>query len=157
MQLNHKIEIDILDLFKTGRFDYIKIGQTKEWIRHNFPDPDLKEFPCKIWQYGNIEFHFNKDKLAFIFSDYMHELNGGNSLHLNKWILEEPEKLSLPFVMEKLCEEKIDFNVIHNKNNPGIVDIKIISSNVGLGFLCYDEENTNPQPIEFMLNSFCLS
>lgn len=40
MKLSHKISIIFLDFFKTGRFDCLKLGQTKEYIVHNFPDPD---------------------------------------------------------------------------------------------------------------------
>jgi integrase len=31
-KFDKKIEINIFDFFKYGKFDYIKLGQTKEWI-----------------------------------------------------------------------------------------------------------------------------
>jgi len=30
----------LLELFKTGKFVFIKIGQSKNWILNNFPYPD---------------------------------------------------------------------------------------------------------------------
>lgn len=154
MKLANKIEIDILEFFRTGKFDYIKLGHTKEWIRNNFPDPDYEEFKENIWQYGNIEFHFNNDQLCLLFSDYLNELNGGESLKLHKWILNEPHKLTLLYVIQKLNEEKIDFTIIHNKTSQNVVDIEIIKSRVKLGFINCDESSINPNL--FMLNCFSL-
>ena len=94
MKLNNFIEIDILDFFKTGKFDYLKLGHSKEWILNNFPDPDdfgMGEnlLTAKIWFYGNIELHFDKSELFLIFSENINDLNGGQFLKLNKWILDE--------------------------------------------------------------------
>jgi hypothetical protein len=76
MHLKHKITIDLLDFIKYGKFDYIKIGKSKEWIINNFPDPDFlskspEVYNHPIWQYGNIEFHFNNEELFLIYSDYI--------------------------------------------------------------------------------------
>lgn len=115
MKLNTKIKIDLLEFIKNGKFDYIKLGQTKEWIINNFPDPDgfSTDFlspKCTIWTYGNIEFHFDKtNKLFLIFSDYLHELDGGESLDLNKWVFEDYSKLTLMYVLTQLNRQKIDY------------------------------------------------
>ena len=95
MKLADKIPIDLLEFIKSGRFDYIKLGQTKEWLLNNFPDPDgFAESPKMnahpIWQYGNIEFHFTQGQLTLIYSDYIDSLDGGKSLELHKWIFAEP-------------------------------------------------------------------
>lgn len=99
MKLSDTIKIDLLEFFKTGKFDYLKLGLTKEWIINNFPDPDGMSKSCykhPIWRYGNIELHFHDDQTLFlIYSDYIDTLDGGKSLRLNKWILEEPEKLTM--------------------------------------------------------------
>lgn len=115
MKLNEKIRIDFLDFIKTGKFDYIKLGQTKEWILNNFPDPDYfsEDFLLSkytIWTYGNLEFHFDQaNELFLIYSDYLHELEGGESLQLNKWILEDYSKLTLVQVLAQLNKEEIDY------------------------------------------------
>jgi hypothetical protein len=40
MKLPTKIPIDMREVCRTGRFDCLRIGQTKELILSNFPDPD---------------------------------------------------------------------------------------------------------------------
>src|SRR5262245_51733959 len=106
MTISHNIDIDILDFFKTGRFDYLKPGQTKEWILNNFPDPDDigigdTLMNARIWFYGNIELHFDKDQLSAIFSENINDLDGGRSLNINKWILNDPLNLKLVNFIKK--------------------------------------------------------
>ncbi len=158
MKLNSKIEIDFLDFLKFGTFDYIKIGQTKEWILNNFPNPDDYSFgvenlfshKCRIWQYGNIEFHFEKDTLNFIFCDDISELNGGENLRLEKWIFRTPEKLNLLYVIEKLNEESIEYEKCNSDESIKL----LLKSNVELGFQNYSEKPINPN--KFHLNYFAL-
>ncbi|EHC1583774.1 hypothetical protein JT374_001857, partial [Listeria monocytogenes] len=60
MKLNKPVEIEMETFIQKGEFDCIKIGQTKEWILNNFPDPDSISnigHNLYIWLYGNIEFH----------------------------------------------------------------------------------------------------
>src|SRR5688572_27353657 len=115
MKLLHTIKIDLLDFFKTGKFDYLKIGKSKEWILNNFPNPDGFEdyreqlLNGDIWHYGNVELHFDKDILFLIFSDYLHDLSGGDSIEISKWILNEPDRMNLDYVMSQLNAERIDF------------------------------------------------
>lgn len=161
MQLEHKIPINFLDFFKTGKFDYLKIGQTKEYIINNFPDPDCfnkgVEFlnHNSIWTYGNIELHFNKEnKLWMIFSDYINTLNGGDNLILEKWILEKPQKLTLLKVIEHLNKEHIDFEK-RTEKTINQIKIKILKSHVELYFLP-DEKKKKSNPNVYMLNAFSL-
>lgn len=115
MKLQTKIKIDFLGFIKYGKFDFIKLGQTKEWILNNFPDPDdystdFLTSKYTIWTYGNIEFHFDKsNELFLIYSDYINKLDGGENLDLNKWILEDYSKLTLAYVTTKLNEQEIDY------------------------------------------------
>ena len=116
MRLQHKIEIDLLDVFKTGNFDCVKIGKTKEWILNNFPAPDDYEAGnsfdlAGFWRYGNIEFYFDEDRLSQISTNYIDTLDGGEGLHIKKWIFAEPEKLTLQYVLQHLIKERIGFQV----------------------------------------------
>ncbi|WP_299435666.1 hypothetical protein [uncultured Aquimarina sp.] len=116
MKLKTPIEIDLLEFFKTGKFDYLKLGQTKEWIINNFPDPDcyspdfLTE-EVNIWTYGGIELFFENEKLYLIYSDYWYEgkLESSNQIKLNKWIFEDIDKLNLAFVLKVLNTHNIDY------------------------------------------------
>ena len=160
MKLSNKIEIDILAFFKFGKFDYLKVGQTKEWILNNFPDPDdigmgdtLRN--SKIWFYGNIELHFEEDELSLIFSDNIIDLDGGEFLVLNKWILDDQSKLKLSCFIEKLNDERIDYTKKTEKLDLEYVRLTITGSNVQLTFI--DEENKLSDPNEFRLSAFSLA
>jgi hypothetical protein len=140
MQLKHRITIDLLEFIKTGKFDHIKIGQTKQWMLNNFPDPDdFQDSPDMhnnpIWRFGNIEFHFNKEELFLIHSDYIDTLDGGESLELKKWIFSEPQKLIFSYVLEQLNQQRINFKVEHQTfGELSAVNVTIIKSGVALGF-----------------------
>lgn len=146
MKLNHKIEIDLLEVFKTGKFDYVKIGKTKDWILNNFPEPDDFEAGTTLetatfWSYGNIEFYFQGDHLIQIYVDNIDSLGGGPKLSLKKWIINEPEKLKLHYVIEHLANERIDFNVKH------LIREHISQTSIGLPlsgtYLNFQPEYTN--------------
>jgi hypothetical protein len=140
MKLTYKIPIDLLEFIKSGRFDYIKLGQTKEWILNNFPDPDgFAESPevsrHPIWQYGNIKFHFTQDQLTLIYSDYIDTLDGGESLELYEWIFTEPRKLTLAYVTAQLNQQRISFTTKHQtQGDTSGASLTILESNVTLGF-----------------------
>lgn len=157
MKLQSKIEIDFLTFFKSGKFDYIKLGQTKEWILNNFPDPD--DFGignsisnAKIWRYGTIEFHFDEShKLFLIYSDYIKDLAGGDNIELDKWILGNYSKLRLSYVLKELNKAKIDYCKTSDS-----LGIKLkLKSGVELGFLeTYDEEIKDPNHLHLSYFSF---
>lgn len=140
MQLQHRITIDLLEFIKTGKFDHIKIGQTKQWILDNFPDPDNFQDSSdmrnnSIRRFGNIEFHFSKEELFLIHSDYIDTMDGGESLELKKWIFSEPKKLFLSYVLEQLNQQRINFRVEHQTFGIlSVVNVTIIQSGVTLGF-----------------------
>ena len=116
MKLKTPIEIDFLEFFKTGKFNCLKLGQTKEWIINNFPNPDCFDADffteeVNIWTYGDIELHFESEQLYLIFSDHWYEgkLEGNNQLKLSKWIFEDIDRLNLLYVITKLNEQNIDY------------------------------------------------
>ncbi len=165
MQLKDKIAINFLEFFKTGEFDCLQLGQSKEYIINNFPDPDGFNgsfmHPRKsgdIWRYGNIELHFDKgNKLWMIFSDYINTLNGGKNLILEKWILEKPKELTLLKVIEHLNKEQIDFE---KKAVFEQIKIKLLKSNVEISFLL-EEKNQRTKfgiadPNDYVLGAFSL-
>jgi|HigsolmetaAR202D_1030399.scaffolds.fasta_scaffold52343_1 hypothetical protein len=140
MQLEDKIKIDILEFIKTGKFDYIKIGKTKDWILMNFPDPDdaigaIDVLKNDIWCYGDIEFHFNKDELYLIHTDNIRSFDGGESLELNKWIFSKPDSLYLSYVIDCLIHERIDFRIENQVfGKISTINLSVIESGVKFGF-----------------------
>lgn len=139
MKLIDPINIDLLEFFKTGKFDYLKLGQTKEWILNNFPDPDDVElnYDNPIWSYGNIELHFRDDETLFLmYTDCTDTLTGGTSLLLDKWILNEQEKLTLEYFIHHLNKERVSFKLEHKISSQGFVNVRLelLESKVQLGF-----------------------
>lgn len=152
MKLSDPIKIDLLEFFKMGKFDYLKLGQSKEWIVNNFPNRDDAEdynYNDPIWRYGNIELHFRNDETLFlIYSDYIDTLEGGPSLSLDKWILKEPEHLTLEYVIRHLNKERINFKLQHKTFSQGFVvtNIELLESKVLLGFA--------PEETEYDIDEF---
>lgn len=160
MTLPNKIEIDILGFIKTGKFDFLKIGQTKEWILNNFPSPDDIGIGdtinnAKIWFYGNIELHFDKDKLCLIFSDNISDLDGGEYLELKKWVFNDTDSLTLSKFIDELNTERVDFSKKTEKFELEYIRLNIVGSNVQLTFI--DEENVLTNPNDFRLSAFSLT
>ncbi len=152
MKLKEKITIDFEEFFTTGRFDFLKLGKTKEWIINNFPNPDgfddhPEVFKDDIWRYGNIELHFDNDELYLIFSDYINELEGGDALELKKWFLENTEMLKLADVISQLNSKHIDYQKRTNTTGQTTVNLKL-QSGVKLRF--YLEEKPNENHEEFL-------
>lgn len=173
MKINHPVNIDLLTFFKTGTFDYLKIGQTKSWIINNFPDPDnmyAESYHDPVWFYGNMELHFHDDEtLSLIYSDYIDDLDGGESLQLEKWILNEPEKLTLEYVIHQLNKERIGFSLKHAMLSDGYCSTVIVfsESKVSLSFAPVEEDDEEYEKFlircktansnDFKLISFSLS
>lgn len=171
MQLKQKITIDFEEFLTTGKFDFLQLGKTKEWVLNNFPDPDdfeqLKEtYQNDVWCYGNIELHFLNDRLFMIFSDYIDDLDGGNALTLEKWFLGNPEKSKLLDVIHELNKKGIDYRKYTNKVGDTTVNLEL-SSGVKLsfileekedeGYLDYIERCKTADQNEFKLGAFCFT
>lgn len=120
MKLKAPITIDLKAFILNGKFDCLRLGVSKSWLEYNFVKPDdfltgdketLATSP--IWRYGNIELHFNKDLLHFIFTDYVDELDGGSNLHLKKWIFGEGRETKMEDWVNVLNRNVKDYHVIH--------------------------------------------
>ena len=154
MTLTEPIDIDLLTFIKTGKFDYIKLGQTKEWIINNFPDPDenyADNYNSPIWFYGDIEFHFNDDnKLFLVYSDRIDTLNGGQSLRLHKWIFDKPQELTIQNVTNHLAKERIGYQLKYGTLSNAFTSatIEILSSGVTMGFSLPENEEDYDQYLE---------
>ncbi len=158
MKLNNKIAIDLKEFFLTGKFDYLKLGKSKEWILNNFPAPDdygignsLEN--AKIWRYGNIELHFDKQELFLIFSDYINTIEGGENIDLDKWLLSDPSSLTVSKIIQELTRLKVDFNIRY-ENNLELLRLRIKKSGVELTF--EGETEGEKDPNKFKLGAFDL-
>lgn len=167
MKINHKIKIDLLKVFKTGKFDFIKIGHTKEWILNNFPEPDdyygtgTTLESSEYWRYGNIEFQFSQDELTQISTQYIDSLDAGHNFLIEKWILEHPDKLSVQFVIQSLLDQRIGFQVKHSSGEYLCqTSIGIMDSGIHLNFQPKDIEPEESfkliSPNQYMLSAISI-
>ena len=143
MKLNHTITIHLREFFLKGKFDHLKLGQSKEWVLEHFPDPDgMDQYPelvhQDVWVYGNIELHFTNNKLFLIFSDYLPGLYGGPSLKLDLWFLKEKKDISLGEVTSYFHAKHIDYSKSTKCYGECIVRL-MLKSGVQLGFALHEE------------------
>ena len=136
MILNHKIKISLKEFIYNGQFDHLKLGMSRDKVLTVLPQPDEwgkeKEFhSAAIWRYGNFELYFNEDQLYMIFNDYIHSIDGGKHLEVDKWIFDGRRILLSEFIL-LLINEKVDFEKVTNVI--GQVIIKIKGSDVFLSF-----------------------
>ena len=156
MKFRNKIVIDFTEFLKSGKFDYIKPGQTKEWILNNFPDPDLycrgshSDFMNprnRIWTYGFIEFHFNSsNELVFIFSDNLNAPGSDDLMIVNR--IYTGQDTTLIRIQSGLNAQKIDYFKSGNAYGVNL----ILKSGVELGFI--DDDPPVPTENDLFLNSF---
>lgn len=142
MKLLHHTEIDLLAFFLTGKFDGIKPGQSTEWIEANFADPDHKSDMgggISIWNWGAIEFHFDRDMLYLIWCDRLKYVADCPALDVRRGWLERPSQLSLRWVVAQLNQQRADYRVIHDVKL-GSVQLRVLASGVEFHF-----EPTNTQ------------
>ena len=154
--LNHKIKVDIKDFILTGKFDHLKIGQTKSDLAALLPEPDdffadttLQE--AEIWRYGKIALHFDDhQKLAMIFTSYVKELDGGDCFQLNNWILDKP--VSLIQIQQELNARFMSYDV---RVSTILNYVKIfLNHDIGLTFCPTHQMSSKPKQNDY--NKFTL-
>ncbi|MDJ0367630.1 hypothetical protein QMK33_20990 [Hymenobacter sp. H14-R3] len=141
MKLSHPIRFDLLEFLKFGKLDFIKVGQTKEWILANFADPDglnnkMLSHKWPVWTYDLLEFHFDQNnELFLIYTDYLEDLKSNNRFEISPWIFEDASKLTLLFVLAALNSQQIDYQKVTRKK--GV--LLHLTSGVTLSFTATDE------------------
>jgi hypothetical protein len=158
MTLTHPVQLDLLALLKFGKFDFIKLGQSKEWILANFPDPDdfdeqMLSPKWPIWTYDRLELHFDQNnELVLIYTDYLDAIRSNNRFDVNPWIFEDVSKLTLLFVLAELNKNVIDYHKL-----TGAYGVLLrLKSGVELSFASLDESELS-KPNELMMRPISLS
>jgi len=141
-----KLNLDFLEFIKTGKFGFLKLGETKTEIENQcFPPEDWingkSKQTSKIWRYGNIEFHFNeRNKLNGIFTDYVSEISGGESISISNWWILSNNKGS-PSLLSTIKElNSLNLNYTKTALNVGCIELKL-SNGV---YFSFDHPNENP-------------
>ncbi|PKV51537.1 hypothetical protein ATE84_3622 [Aquimarina sp. MAR_2010_214] len=141
-----KVDIDILDFVKTGEFGFLKLGESKEEIiSQGFPPEDWLNGETKessrIWRYGNIELHFdNGNHLSGIFTDYVSDIDCGESISIsNWWIL--PNGKASPDLLSTIKElNYLNLDYTKTTFNVGYIELKLSN---GIYF-SFDHPDENP-------------
>jgi hypothetical protein len=103
---------------------------------------------ASTWRFGNIELHFSGDVLCLIFSDYIGTLDGGPSLSLSPWILNERPPLSR--LIRGLNARRLDFSIMHRPALE-LVKLKMTVSGVVLSF-----DGSTGSPDDYPLSALSL-
>jgi hypothetical protein len=158
MTLTHPIQLDLLAFLNFGKLDFIKLGQSKEWILANFPDPDdFGEYMLgpkwPIWTYNRLEFHFDqRNELVLIYTDYLDAIKSNNRFEVKPWIFEDVSKLTLLFVQAELNENAIDYHKL-----TGAYGVLLrLKSGVELSFASLDE-SALLKPNDLMMTALSLN
>lgn len=142
--LNHKINIDMFEFIRSGRFDYLKTGMTKEEVLQTIPEPEgwtesrkknsMMKSDC--WRYGTIDLLFADNKLKHIFTDYITGLDGGEYFTILPWILNGKKAPDLMTIMGIFIKEKIAFTIDYKKGLDYLLSLTVLESKVELLFSC---------------------
>lgn len=158
--LKQPIRISLKDFILDEKFDCLKLGVTKSWLQNNFVEPDdifanstLEESP--VWRYGNIELHFIEDKLWMIFTDYVDDLDGGDKLILDKWILNGQNPLKISDWVQELNRNIKNYSIVHS---PEYLQTKLIlnTEDEGVVLTFSDNGDDSVDPNQYTLNAIQL-
>jgi len=145
MKLNHKIQIGLKDFILEGKFDFLKIGQTKKWVVDNFADPDgtYVDNEIEAFIYGKVQLFFHKGILYNIQVGSMCDFFSGEYIELDKWIFEKKEDLYLERVINCLNSHKCSYKLVNEADKYKHVKIFLDTSGVELVFCLEDSKNIN--------------
>lgn len=110
------IEISLLNFIKTGKFGSVEIGQSIEYIKSTFPQPDDiwdADNDTYIWRYGVFEFHFISGELTLLWCDNLSFLENPDKKQyvMDKWLLDEPNKMTFSYFCFLLEQEGVNYNI----------------------------------------------
>ncbi|MDH7447604.1 hypothetical protein [Aquimarina sp. 2201CG14-23] len=155
MKINNPIHIHLKDFFLKEQFDIIKVGQTKEWILNNFPEPDDDTDMgngFSIIRYGWIELHFDLDKLFLIWCDSLPYIEDSDRIKYDKWMLTNLDELTLEQTQKRLNSESVNYLVKFNTEERHVI-VKIKYSGVKLWFHP-ETEKMNDETNKYKLFAF---
>ena len=125
------INLNLTKFITEGKFGFLKLGDTKQYIEHNFFPPEdwlygKNKETSSIWRYGNFELHFDQNNaLIGIFNDYVPNLDGGEFITICDWWILTKEKNSpnLNETIQELNRLKLDFK--KSTNNSDLITLNL--------------------------------
>lgn len=158
MKLNHKIDIDLKEFILKGKFDFVVLGQTQEWLWHNFADPDDRSDmgnKIDLWRFSSIEFYFLEKELFQIYCDNFLQIQKSKSLNIQPWVFKKYKKMTLSKFLKILNKGQANYSVKHDSSLNNAI-VKISKSQMIVYFSPeYDAKNVKPH--QFLISAFCLN
>lgn len=114
MKFDHLVDVSFHNFVFNGKFDFVELGQTMAWLEQNFVEPDSKNDMGNgfyIWLFGNVEFHFENNKLYMIWCDYLSQIHLGKAIRFDKGILNNVAELNVTRVFNMLVNEGADLQI----------------------------------------------
>ena len=112
------LKINMLEFFRSGEFAGVRSGLSCAQIASMFgpADASFKSAGAEILRYGAFEFHFFRDEIFMIFSDYFRseplDFGGARArqIKIEPWILSGcPAPMGLAAVKGALNRERIEY------------------------------------------------
>ena len=156
MKFDHLVDVSFHNFVFNGKFDFVELGQTMAWLEQNFVEPDSKNDMGNgfyIWLFGNVEFHFENNKLYMIWCDYLSQIHLGKAIRFDKGILNNVAELNVTRVFNMLVNEGADLQI--RRQSPHTLLIHVNRSGVTLWFEADEEQPGDPQ--NYMLMAFGLT
>ena len=156
MKFDQLVDVSFHNFVFNGKFDFVELGQTMAWLEQNFVEPDSKNDMGNgfyIWLFGNVEFHFENNKLYMIWCDYLSQIHLGKAIRFDKGILNNVAELNVTRVFNMLVNEGADLQI--RRQSPHTLLIHVNRSGVTLWFEADEEQPGDPQ--NYMLMAFGLT
>lgn len=141
-----KLHIDFLEFVKTGKFGFLELGKSKaEIVNQGFSPEDWLNGETKessrIWRYGNIELHFdNGNDLSGIFTDYVSNIDGGESISISNWWILSNGNTSQDLLSTLKELNSLDLDYTKTTFDEGYIELNLSN---GVYFL-FDYPNEKP-------------
>lgn len=85
------MQVSLQEFLSSGSFGRIELGASRSSMERHLGPPEnwlvdgLGYETSAIWNYGDVEFHFQLDTLSMIFMDDFSTLSGGEKIELDSW------------------------------------------------------------------------
>lgn len=152
--------ISLFEFIKTGKFDIVELGLSKEQIINLFCKPDNKndmKNNMSIWNYSTFELHFYKDNLMALWCDNLSYLKNPHKkqFRFDKWVFSRPKLLTFSYFCSVLKKEQIGYKAYETffkySNNHLADNIILYIDNTNVHIYFEDTDDTATSIMQYHL------
>jgi hypothetical protein len=110
------ITVSLVEFLRAGAFGPIRLGMSRSQVQAACGPPEdvsVQRGPL-IWKYGDIEFHFARDRFFLIHCDHFDPASGlpraGERMQLDLWVIQQG--ISRAEMQRQLTAEQIAWRVV---------------------------------------------